>query len=121
MHSRPRVSDDNAYAESLFRTAKYRTEFPAKDFNDLEASTWAAGFALFVKIVARCSSGHFQIIIPLSYWVEPDGGGSVPVSCSAAPAFWAGCFGGFIEGLAGVRDGDVGTLVALGRGDEFQR
>ncbi len=23
-HSRPRVSDDNAYAEALFRTAKYR-------------------------------------------------------------------------------------------------
>src|SRR6185369_5323521 len=28
-YSRPRVSDDNAYAESLFRTAKYRPEFPA--------------------------------------------------------------------------------------------
>ncbi len=25
-YSRPRVSDDNAYAESLFRTAKYRPE-----------------------------------------------------------------------------------------------
>lgn len=29
-YSRPRVSDDNAYAEPLFRTAKYRPEFPAK-------------------------------------------------------------------------------------------
>ena len=27
--SRPRVSDDNAFAETLFRTAKYRPEFPA--------------------------------------------------------------------------------------------
>jgi len=27
-YSRPRVSDDNAFAESLFRTAKYRPEFP---------------------------------------------------------------------------------------------
>ena len=45
-YSRPRVSDDNAYAESLFRTAKYRPEFPAKGFADLEqARTWAAGFA----------------------------------------------------------------------------
>jgi hypothetical protein len=26
------VSDDHAYAESLFRTAKYRPEFPAKGF-----------------------------------------------------------------------------------------
>ena len=36
--SRPRVSDDNAYAESLFRTAKYRPEFPARGFEDLEAA-----------------------------------------------------------------------------------
>jgi putative transposase len=44
-YSRPRVSDDNAYAESLFRTAKYRPEFPAKGFADLnEARTWAAEF-----------------------------------------------------------------------------
>ena len=31
-YSRPRVSDDNAFAEALFRTAKYRPEFPAKGF-----------------------------------------------------------------------------------------
>ena len=44
-YSRPRVSDDNAYAEALFRTAKYRPEFPAKGFADLEqARTWAADF-----------------------------------------------------------------------------
>jgi putative transposase len=44
-YSRPRVSDDNAYAESLFRTAKYRPEFPTKGFADLDqARAWAAGF-----------------------------------------------------------------------------
>jgi transposase InsO family protein len=44
-YSRPRVSDDNAYAESLFRTAKYRPEFPAKGFADLDqARIWAANF-----------------------------------------------------------------------------
>ena len=44
-YSRPRVSDDNAYAESLFRTAKYRPEFPAKGFADLDAArVWAAAF-----------------------------------------------------------------------------
>ena len=44
-YSRPRVSDDNAYAVSLFRTAKYRPEFPAKGFADLdEARAWAAQF-----------------------------------------------------------------------------
>ncbi|MDB5971446.1 MAG: putative transposase [Hydrocarboniphaga sp.] len=44
-YSRPRVSDDNAYAESLFRTAKYRPEFPAKGFADLDtARAWAGDF-----------------------------------------------------------------------------
>ena len=44
-YSRPRVSDDNAYAEALFRTAKYRPEFPAKGFADFdEARAWASGF-----------------------------------------------------------------------------
>jgi putative transposase len=44
-YSRPRVSDDNAYAESLFRTAKYRPEFPAKGFANLDqARAWAADF-----------------------------------------------------------------------------
>jgi transposase InsO family protein len=44
-YSRPRVSDDNAYAESLFRTAKYRPEFPTKGFADLDqARIWAADF-----------------------------------------------------------------------------
>jgi putative transposase len=44
-HSRPRVSDDNAFAEALFRTAKYRPEFPAKGFADLDAARhWARQF-----------------------------------------------------------------------------
>ena len=44
-YSRPRVSDDNAFVESLFRTAKYRPQFPAKGFADLEAARqWASRF-----------------------------------------------------------------------------
>ena len=44
-YSRPRVSDDNAFAEALFRTAKYRPEFPCKGFADLDAARlWAARF-----------------------------------------------------------------------------
>ena len=55
-YSRPRVSDDNAYAESLFRTAKYRPEFPTKGFADLEqARTWAAGFVHWYNIDHRHS------------------------------------------------------------------
>ncbi len=49
-YSRPRVSDDNAYAESLFRTAKYRPEFPAKGFADLDAArAWAAELRALVQ------------------------------------------------------------------------
>jgi transposase InsO family protein len=55
-YSRPRVSDDNAYAESLFRTAKYRPEFPAKGFAELnEARTWAAGFVRWYNFDHRHS------------------------------------------------------------------
>ncbi|AJP57091.1 integrase [Pandoraea vervacti] len=44
-YSRPRVSDDNAFVESLFRTAKYRPEFPDKGFASLdEARAWASSF-----------------------------------------------------------------------------
>lgn len=44
-YSRPRVSDDNAFVESLFRTAKYRPGYPAAGFADLDAARqWAARF-----------------------------------------------------------------------------
>jgi putative transposase len=44
-YSRPRVSNDNAFSESLFRTAKYRPEFPTKGFADLQqARLWARSF-----------------------------------------------------------------------------
>jgi putative transposase len=55
-YSRPRVSDDNAYAELLFRTAKYRPEFPATGFDDLaQARTWAAGFVHWYNVDHRHS------------------------------------------------------------------
>lgn len=55
-YSRPRVSDDNAYAESLFRTAKYRPEFPAKGFASLdEARAWAAHFVHWYNVDHRHS------------------------------------------------------------------
>jgi transposase InsO family protein len=55
-YSRPRVSDDNAYAESLFRTAKYRPEFPASGFESLEAArTWAAAFVHWYNVDHRHS------------------------------------------------------------------
>ena len=55
-YSRPRVSDDNAYTESLFRTAKYRPEFPAKGFASLDdARAWAIGFVRWYNIDHRHS------------------------------------------------------------------
>lgn len=43
--SRPRVSNDNAYAESLFRTCKYRPNYPSKPFESIEkARQWTLSF-----------------------------------------------------------------------------
>lgn len=43
--SRPCVSNDNPYSESLFRTLKYRPEYPSKPFDSLlGAREWLAEF-----------------------------------------------------------------------------
>lgn len=43
--SRPSVSDDNPFAEALFRTLKYRPGYPKKPFADLAAAAaWVDGF-----------------------------------------------------------------------------
>lgn len=43
--SRPSVSDDNPYSEALFRTLKYRPEYPQKPFPSLEAAqAWVSWF-----------------------------------------------------------------------------
>jgi len=44
-HSRPRVSNDNAFVESLFRTLKYSPSWPSQGFETItEARKWAARF-----------------------------------------------------------------------------
>ena len=43
--SRPSVSDDNPYSEALFRTLKYRPEYPERPFCDLAAArAWVEAF-----------------------------------------------------------------------------
>jgi transposase InsO family protein len=43
--SRPGVSNDNPYSEALFRTLKYRPEFPTQPFADLGAArAWVEAF-----------------------------------------------------------------------------
>lgn len=43
--SRPAVSNDNPFSESLFKTLKYRPDYPSQAFANLvEARRWVAGF-----------------------------------------------------------------------------
>lgn len=46
--SRPSVSNDNPYSESLFRTMKYRPEYPLKPFKNIgQAQSWVDGFVFW--------------------------------------------------------------------------
>ncbi len=58
--SRPRVSNDNAYAESLFRTAKYCPMWPSKPFASLdEAREWVRQFTAWYNEGHRHSAINF--------------------------------------------------------------
>src|SRR5665648_1265262 len=58
--SRPRVSNDNAYAESIFRTCKYRPNYPLSGFADLtQARTWVLGFVRWYNHEHRHSGLNF--------------------------------------------------------------
>ncbi|WP_411969648.1 IS3 family transposase [Pseudomonas sp. p1(2021b)] len=55
--SRPRVSNDNAYAEALFRTAKYCSRWPSLPFGSLdEARMWVMQFAAWYNNEHRHSA-----------------------------------------------------------------
>jgi hypothetical protein len=78
---------DNAHAESLFRTAKYRPEYPVKRFVDLEeARTWAAGFARWYNHDQRHSC--IRYVSP----AQRDTGEDHP-SLAARHALYAWCSG----------------------------
>ena len=54
--SRPSVSDDNAYSEALFKTLKYRPEYPSAPFESLEASeAWVGEFVQWYNFEHRHS------------------------------------------------------------------
>ena len=58
--SRPHVSDDNPYSESLFRTLKYRPEYPRTAFESLEdARTWVDAFVHWYNTEHRHSAIKF--------------------------------------------------------------
>jgi putative transposase len=55
--SRPRVSNDNSYSESLFRTMKYRPWYPKRPFKDIEeARDWVTTFVYWYNRIHLHSS-----------------------------------------------------------------
>jgi len=58
--SRPSVSNDNPYSESLFRTMKYRPEYPSKPFESVnQAQSWVDGFVFWYNTQHLHSSIRF--------------------------------------------------------------
>jgi putative transposase len=58
--SRPSVSNDNPYSESVFRTLKYRPEYPEKPFLDIDAGRrWVKGFVQWYNHEHQHSSIKF--------------------------------------------------------------
>ncbi|KGE64918.1 integrase [Pseudomonas fluorescens LMG 5329] len=57
---RPRVSNDNPYSESLFRTLKYCPQWPLGGFDSLDdARVWVRDFMVWYNTVHRHSSIRF--------------------------------------------------------------
>ena len=62
--SRPSVSNDNPYSESLFRTMKYRPEYPSRPFENIEqAQSWVDEFVIWYN------TGHLHSAIR---FITPD-------------------------------------------------
>jgi len=58
--SRPSVSNDNPYSESVFRTLKYRPEYPEKPFAEISAARdWVSGFVKWYNTEHRHSGIKF--------------------------------------------------------------
>lgn len=59
-HSRPRVSNDNAFVESAFRTCKYRPEYPVNGFETIDAARqWVWQFVQWYNTEHRHSGLNF--------------------------------------------------------------
>ena len=59
-HSRPRVSDDNPFSEALFRTCKYRPDWPTSGFASKDdAQRWVAHFVAWYNHEHRHSAIRF--------------------------------------------------------------
>lgn len=59
-NSRPRVSNDNAYSESLFKTLKFRPGFPVSGFSTIEdARNWVLAFVRWYNTEHRHSALNY--------------------------------------------------------------
>jgi hypothetical protein len=69
--SRPKVSDDNPFSESLFKTLKYRPSFPNGAFANIEqARSWVGRFVTWYNCEHRHSEINF--VTPLSKHLGDD-------------------------------------------------
>jgi putative transposase len=66
--SRPRISNDNPYSESNFKTAKYRPEYPKRFASVAEARSWARRFVHWYNQV------HYHSAIGLLHPAEVHAG-----------------------------------------------
>jgi transposase InsO family protein len=58
--SRPGVSNDNPFSESLFRTLKYRPEYPTRPFaSEFDAQRWVGAFVHWYNTVHQHSEIRF--------------------------------------------------------------
>lgn len=95
--SRPRVSDDNPFSEAIFRTLKYRPDYPCKPFIDVSAAReWVHGFTQWyneehkhsgLKFVSpgqrhrgesEAIQSHREVVYELAKKRNPDRWGSRP-------------------------------------------
>lgn len=59
-NSRPRLSNDNAYSEPLFKTLKFRPGFPAAGFRTIqEARNWVLAFVHWYNTEHRHSALNY--------------------------------------------------------------
>jgi transposase InsO family protein len=59
-YSRPAVSNDNPYSEALFKTLKYRPDYPARPFSSLkDARDWVSDFVDWYNHQHRHSAIQF--------------------------------------------------------------
>ncbi|GGX88799.1 transposase [Litchfieldella qijiaojingensis] len=93
--SRPRVSNDNAFSEALFRTCKYVPNYPVDGFADLDkARHWVQGFVAWynhehrhsgIRFVtpAQRHAGHDKVILARRHTLHQ-------AARRANPARWSG-------------------------------